>query len=208
MVADPAQRDEMAAPSYLHANPLVRWLFWKRLDVVARFLAEGGGRYASGLDFGCGIGVQLPTLSTMTDRVYATDPVLAPGRVLAARLRLDNVTFIEPDRISTLDSLDYVVSTDVLEHVEDLQGELRRLRHVLKPGGTLVISGPTENAVYKLGRLLAGFGGKGDYHHTDIVRIHDAVCRDGSGFRVAARRVLPLRHLVEAFHIYAYTRIS
>lgn len=206
MVADPAQRDAMAAPSYLHANPLVRRLFWKRLDVVARLLAERGWRHGSGLDFGCGIGVQLPTLSAMTDRVWATDPVLAPGRVVAARLGLDNVTFIEPDRLSTLASLDYIVSADVLEHVEDLDGALRRFREVLRPGGTLLVSGPTETALYKLGRLLAGFGGKGDYHHTDIGRIHTAVCRKGGGFRVTARRALPLRHIIEAFHIYAYTR--
>jgi SAM-dependent methyltransferase len=199
-------RDEMAGPSYLHPNPLVRWLFWKRLDVVAGFLSAHGVRHASGLDFGCGIGVQLPTLSATTDLVYATDLVMAPGRYVASRLGLRNVAFVEPNRLSSLPPLDYVVSTDVLEHVRDLEATVRRFGEALRPGGMLVVSGPTENAFYRIGRTVAGFGRTGKYHQTDITGVHDAVARDRAGFRVVAHRVLPLPRVVEAFHIYAYTR--
>jgi len=192
----------MAAPSYLHPNPLVRWLFWKRLDAVADFLSRRGERFASGLDFGCGIGVQLPTLSAMTDLVYATDLVLAPGRHVAHRLALGNVTFIEADRLSSLPPLDYIVSADVLEHVQDLVGVVRGFGAALKSGGALVVSGPTENALYKIGRTLAGFGGKGSYHRTDIFRVHEAIVR--AGFDVVGHRALP--PVYEAFHVYAYTR--
>jgi SAM-dependent methyltransferase len=204
LAAPRESRDEMAAPSYLHPNPLVRVLFWMRLDTVADFLSERGARHARGLDFGCGIGVQLPTLSAMTDLVYATDLVLAPARHVVHRLGLGNVTFVEADRLSSLPPLDYIVSTDVLEHVHGLEGVVRGFGDVLKPGGTLVVSGPTENALYKFGRLLAGFGGKGGYHRTDIFGVHEAIVR--AGFRVVARRVLPLPRIVEAFYIYAYAR--
>jgi SAM-dependent methyltransferase len=207
LAAPRESRDAMAAPSYLHPNPLVRWLFWKRLDVVADFLSERGARYASGLDFGCGIGVQLPTLSAMTDLVYATDLVLAPGRHVAHRLALGNVTFVEADRLSSLPPLDYIVATDVLEHVHDLEAVVQGFGDALKPGGALVVSGPTENALYKIGRMLAGFGGKGGYHRTDIFRVHDTITRDRARFDVVAYRALPLPHIVEAFHIYAYTRM-
>ena len=207
LAAPRESRDEMAAPSYLHPNPLIRWLFWKRLDAVADFLSERGARYASGLDFGCGIGVQLPTLSAMTDLVYATDLVLAPGRHVAYRLALGNVTFVEADRLSSLAPLDYIVSTDVLEHVEDVEAVVRRFGDALKPGGTLVVSGPTESALYKIGRMLAGFAGKGGYHRTDIFRVHETITRDRAHFDVVAHRALPLTHIVEAFHIYAYTRM-
>ena len=207
LAAPRESRDAMAAPSYLHPNPLVRWLFWTRLDVVADFLSERGARYASGLDFGCGIGVQLPTLSAMTDLVYATDLVLAPGRHVAYRLALGNVTFVEADRLSSLPPLDYIVATDVLEHVQDLEAVVRGFGDALKPGGALVVSGPTENALYKIGRMLAGFGGKGGYHQTDIFRVHETITRDRARFDVVAHRVLPLPHIVDAFHIYAYTRM-
>ena len=206
LAAPRESRDEMAAPSYLHPNPLIRWLFWKRLDAVADFLSERGARYASGLDFGCGIGVQLPTLSAMTDLVYATDLVLAPGRHVAYRLALGNVTFVEADRLSSLPPLDYIVSTDVLEHVEDVEAVVRRFGDALKPGGTLVVSGPTESALYKIGRMVAGFARKGGYHRTDIFRVHETITRDRARFDVVAHRALPLTHIVEAFHIYAYAR--
>lgn len=206
---DAAQRDEMAGPSYLHAIPFVRWVFWKRLDAVTRYLAADDGPYASGLDFGCGLGVLLPTLSAVSQRVYAADLVLAPARRLAAALHLDNVTFVEPatlpQRIAP-DSLDFAVSTDVLEHVDDLPATIALLHALLKPGGRLVVSGPTENALYKAGRAFAGFGGKGGYHHTDIHAIHDRITRPGSGFAVAGRRVLPLPRIVEAFYIYSYRK--
>ena len=194
----------MAAPSYLHRNPLVRWLFWKRLDAVADFLSRRGARYASGLDFGCGLGVDLPTLSAMTDLVYATDLVPAPGRHVVQRLALGNVTFVEADRLSSLPPLDYIVSTDVLEHVQDLEGVVRGFGEALKPGGTLVVSGPTENALYRIGRMLAGFGGKAGYHRTDIFGVHETILL--AGFDVVAHRALPLPRIVDAFHIYAYAR--
>jgi 2-polyprenyl-3-methyl-5-hydroxy-6-metoxy-1,4-benzoquinol methylase len=206
---DAAQRDEMAGPSYLHAIPFVRWMFWKRLDVVARFLADDAGAYASGLDFGCGLGVLLPTLSRIARRVYASDLVMAPARRLAASLHLDNVVFIEPAALAwriAPASLEFVVSTDVLEHVDDLAGVVGRFHLLLKPGGRLIVSGPTENAIYKAARALAGFGGKGGYHHTDIHRIHEHITRRGGGFAVAGRRVLPLPGIVEGFYIYSYRK--
>jgi SAM-dependent methyltransferase len=204
-----SQRDEMAGPSYLHPVPFVRWLFLKRLDVVTRCLMHSAGPFTAGLDFGCGLGVMLPTLGAVTQHVHATDLVMAPARRLAEALRLDNVEFVEPanlERHVAPASLDYVISTDVLEHVDDLPAIVARLHALLKPGGRLVVSGPTENAIYKAGRVLAGFGGKGGYHHTDIHRIHAHITRPGGGFLVAARHVLPLRHVVEAFHIYSYRK--
>ena len=207
-LSDPKLRESNASPSYLHANPLVPWLFWKRLDVVAGLLQAGTARYDCGVDFGCGLGVLLPTLSGMTRQVYATDLLLGPARRLTSMLHLENVAFIEPDALpASLPPLDYVVSTDVLEHVEDLDATLHVLGDALKPGGKLVISGPTENALYKIGRVLVGFGGKGDYHLTNIHHIHDRVCDASMGFRMDARRVLPLPGIVEAFYIYAYTRV-
>jgi SAM-dependent methyltransferase len=204
-----AQRDEMAGPSYLHPIPLVRWLFLKRLDVATRCLMSHAHSFESGLDFGCGLGVMLPTLSAVSQHVYATDLVMAPARRLAKALDLDNVKFVDPadlDRHVAPESLDYVISTDVLEHVDDLHEVVARFHAWLKPGGRLIVSGPTETAIYKAGRVLAGFGGKGVYHHTDIHRIHRHITRPDSGFVVAEQHILPIPHVVEAFHIYSYRK--
>jgi SAM-dependent methyltransferase len=206
-----AQRDEMAGPSYLHPIPFVRWLFLKRLDVATRCLLSNASSYESGLDFGCGLGVMLPTLSAVSRQVCATDLVMAPARRLAEVLHLDNVEFVEAadlERYIAPESLDYVISTDVLEHVDDLPPVVDRFRSWLKFGGRVIVSGPTENAIYKAGRVLAGFGAKVDYHRTDIHRIHAHITRPGSGFVVAEHHVLPIRRLVEAFHVYSYRKRS
>jgi 2-polyprenyl-3-methyl-5-hydroxy-6-metoxy-1,4-benzoquinol methylase len=206
---DAARRDEMAGPSYLHPIPFVRWVFWQRLDAVTRFLAIDAREHRAGLDFGCGLGVLLPTLGAVTQRLYATDLALAPARRLVDALNIGNVSFVDPaelERRIVPASLDYVVATDVLEHVADLPVVVGQLHALMKPGGRLVVSGPTENTIYKLGRVLAGFGGKGGYHRTDIQRIHAHITRRGGGFVAAGRRVLPLPRLVEAFYIYSYRK--
>ena len=68
-------RDEMAIPSYLHANPLIRWLMWRRYETIARFLDRVDGDTA--FEFGCGLGLFLPELNRRFDTVYRHGPV--PG---------------------------------------------------------------------------------------------------------------------------------
>jgi predicted TPR repeat methyltransferase len=72
-----------------------------------------------------------------------------------------------------------IVAADVLEHIENLPAYLATFAAKLKSSGRLLISGPTENVIYKIGRILAGFGGKGDYHHTDIDRLIDDIEANG-----------------------------
>lgn len=51
-------RDEMAIPSYLHDNPLIRWLMWQRYEKIEKLaLLE---KPKSVLEFGCGLGLFLP----------------------------------------------------------------------------------------------------------------------------------------------------
>ena len=53
-------RDEMAIPSYLHGNPLVRWLMWKRYEIIAKLSKIESGDTV--LEFGWS-GLFLPTLA-------------------------------------------------------------------------------------------------------------------------------------------------
>jgi len=47
-------KDEMAIPSYLHWNPLIRWLMWRRYEYISHL--SGFSRDMTVLEFGCGIG--------------------------------------------------------------------------------------------------------------------------------------------------------
>jgi 2-polyprenyl-3-methyl-5-hydroxy-6-metoxy-1,4-benzoquinol methylase len=88
----------------------------------------------------------------------------------------------------------------VLEHVPDLSKTLSELLTLLRPGGQLLISGPTENIFYQIGRKIAGAEYSGDYHERGIEEIK----RDAG--RLA--RVSPIATLywpVPLFEIFAVT---
>ena len=58
-----------------------------------------------------------------------------------------------------------------LEHVDDLQFVMGKLISLLKPDGEIIISGPTENFFYQLGRKLAGREFSGHYHERSITQV-------------------------------------
>lgn len=189
-------RDEMAIPSYLHANPLIRWLMWQRYEVIAGMLPSSSN--TSALEFGCGIGLFLSELRNRYSKVYAIDLFPQYAMELARRNGLD-ITFVKnldelPDH-----SLDVIVAADVLEHIENLDEYLRIFHTKLKPEGQFIVSGPTENIFYKLGRYAAGFGDKGDYHHTNINKLIQDIT--GYGFKLVEEKSLPFDYLPSLFKI-------
>jgi 2-polyprenyl-3-methyl-5-hydroxy-6-metoxy-1,4-benzoquinol methylase len=124
------------------------------------------------LDFGTGSGILLPSLATAAKRIVATDIELAPSQATAAA-RSIKVEFVSvPDfpswTAANPATLDCIFALDVLEHVEadELEDLSTEFRSLLRPGGRLIVSGPTETVFYKLGRALAGF--KNEYHHRNI----------------------------------------
>ena len=199
----PAERAEMAVPSYAHWNPLIRWLFWQRLDAAVRFAELTQG--AAVLDYGTGSGILLPTLAAVAARIVATDIELAPSQRTAAARSIP-VEFVKVPDFQTWattkgGTLDVIFALDVLEHVES--EELRELstafRSLLRRGGRLIVSGPTETAAYKLGRALAGF--RNEYHHRNIFDIDRELVAQ---WRIAERTFLPSFPLPRAFVITRY----
>ncbi len=169
-----ADRDEMAIPSYLHWNPLIRWLVWRRYEVIA--VLAGFKPDMTVLEFGCGPGMFLPELSARCRTVYAVDLFPQYARELCRRKKLPVQFSDSVDAVSD-SSLDLVIAAQVLEHMEkdELIRYLDLFSRKLKPEGRLLLSGPTENFAYKIGRILAGFGGKGDYHHSNADTVMDTV---------------------------------
>jgi 2-polyprenyl-3-methyl-5-hydroxy-6-metoxy-1,4-benzoquinol methylase len=179
-------KDEMAIPTYLHSNPLIRWLFWKKHEVIAEFATIDSEDTV--LDFGCGIGVFLPTLCHLAGKVYATDLFPQYAKMLTQQLGL-KVEFIETLSALSNTSLDVIIAADVLEHLHDATELLGIFAAKLRPKGRLVVSGPTENSMYKLGRRIAGFGQKGDYHHTNIYQLTALI--ETNGYQAVKSTMLP-----------------
>jgi 2-polyprenyl-3-methyl-5-hydroxy-6-metoxy-1,4-benzoquinol methylase len=173
--AEPGSLDEAAFPAYSHRNPIINWLFWQRLRKVMEY-TQNPAPYANVLDFGCGSGVMLPYLSQVSSQVTAMDVDLLPLESVQVYIPLAANVEIKDAAKSTIGSLptssfDLIIALDVLEHVKDLQHTLDELLMLLKQGGQLIISGPTENILYRMGRKVAGPEYSGSYHERGIAEI-------------------------------------
>jgi len=171
--------DEQGVPAYLEGSYWSRWVFWHRLNLASQYITRTTG--SACMDFGCGSGVLLPLLDLQFEKVYAVDimPDLAFDFVRlwtdTAQRELTHIQFsssLENAGIPA-NSLDLLLALDSLEHVDNLEETLVQMEQLLKPGGLLLISGPTENMFYRLGRRIVGFSGH--YHHRSVYDIRKAV---------------------------------
>lgn len=183
---------EMAIPSYLHRNPAMRAMAWGRVAVLARRLRvhARARRLDRVLDFGCGSGVLLSDAAAIAEDVVGVDLVPRAAELLVQRRNLSNVRILSPERMSKLEpgSVDVVIAGEVLEHVEPLEPTARALGELLRPDGVFLVSLPTENALYQLGRRWAGFSGH--YHHDNAASIDRKLC--SLGFVRRHKQQLPL----------------
>jgi 2-polyprenyl-3-methyl-5-hydroxy-6-metoxy-1,4-benzoquinol methylase len=79
--------------------------------------------------------------------------------------------FLKPEQLHKkvlFSSFDYIIALDVLEHIENLEETILLLHKLLKKNGEVIISGPTENFVYKIGRYFAGKHFIGEYHKHSV----------------------------------------
>jgi 2-polyprenyl-3-methyl-5-hydroxy-6-metoxy-1,4-benzoquinol methylase len=167
--------DEAGFPAYSHPNPVINWLFWQRIRIAMNHI-QRSAPHENSLDFGCGSGVMLPFLSRHSKHVTAIDVDLLPLEKVKEHIPLAaNVQALDANQtpISTLPSksFDLVNALDVLEHVDNLPQTLSQLMELLKPNGELLVSGPTENILYQVGRKFAGREYSGAYHERGIAEI-------------------------------------
>lgn len=186
--------DEMAVPSYLHWNPLVRWIIRKRLRVIDRLLSTQARRYpgkklGSILDFGCGIGLLGVLQHRNCDEIVSVDIEIEPIKKIKEFYRINNITpcsaedFMWSDHVSRFDA---VIAADVLEHVDDIRAYTDRIAEVLKKDGRFYLSGPTESWFYGLCRKIAGF--TGEYHHCNIFDI-ESILEESNWTRKEIRKI-------------------
>ena len=111
--------------------------------LVERILAHAPER-GELLDFGAGIGTFARQVSARGHRVACLEPDLA----LASRLRAAGLqTFVSLDEVAD-ESLDYVFTLDVLEHIEDDAGALRGIARKMKANGRLLVYVPAFPILY------------------------------------------------------------
>lgn len=204
----PEDRDEMAIPSYRHRNPAMRWMAWRRVEVMARFMeaacaARTGDTEPVIMDYGCGSGVLFEEASRHAVQVYGVDIVLDAARLLVAEWGLGKVTLLTPAEAEDAilgDGVDIVLAAEVLEHIEPIEPVLDFFRSRLRPGGRLLVSLPTEGILYRMGRRLAGF--HGHYHQSNAASIHRQIL--DAGFRAGRMAKIPAPGPLAIYWVVAY----
>jgi len=190
----PEDAAEMAIPSYLHRRRLMRGMAWWRVELLAQRLERAAGRHRdlTIVDFGCGSGVLFEEASLVSERIYGVDIVLKAAEILVERWGLSKVVLLTPDQAAERipeGTVDIILAGEVLEHVEPLEPTLKLFKRWLDPEhGSLLVTLPTESALYRLGRKLAGFSGH--YHHSNARSIDEEIRE--AGFSRGHVRKIPL----------------
>jgi len=126
----PGQRDPRLFPSRFHSRYMVLTRLRKALKYTFSKYVEGRG-IGTVLDVGAGDAPYRPLLEPLVDR-YATADLSGMG---------SDFEILEDGRVLLDDgAVDFVLSSQVLEHVEDPLSHLAELFRLLTPGGTIVLS--------------------------------------------------------------------
>ena len=114
--------------------------------------------------------------------------------------------FVDPESISADiedQSLDLIIAANVLEHVPSLENTIQLFQKKLKNEGSLIVSGPTENFIYKTGRKILQITGNkkfsGDYHVTDINNIFKKI--NYNQFKLQQTKKVPLPFIITLYWI-------
>lgn len=160
--------EESCVVSYGHWNPLVAYAAWTRLMAALRLWRRHAPPGAV-LDFGSGTG-EISHFLKSDDPYHFVEAADALSDALG--------TFVPEARRERLDSLpegafSCIFALDSLEHNEDVGGIVEHLAKGMAAGGVLIVSGPTENSLYRLARAIARF--RGDHFHKTTIYEIEAV---------------------------------
>ena len=183
--------------AYIHPNPLVRWIFWKRLKEMLN-LSDKANRV---LDFGSGSGVFLYSLSKNFNEVYGLDVATKSMEYIKRRFKLDNLHIIKNrgEKLPFKDNFfDIVYAADVLEHMDKPQIIYSELKRIIRPRGSLIVSGPTENIVYELAKKLIFRRKSASEHYNNI---DDVIKESSKFFKIDKIKIIPLK-ILAGFKIY------
>lgn len=173
--------EESCVPSYCHANYMAAYAAWWRLFTAAKMIPKGPV-----LDFGAASG-ELSHLIPHEYHFVESNEIFLPE---GTRHDLENLPKGYFASVAALDSL---------EHNDNSREIVAALAASLRPGGAFILSGPTENMLYRLGRKLSGFDGH--YHVKTVYDLHAEFEQEGlKKDKSVTGPVLPL-FVVSRWHI-------
>lgn len=200
-------------PEYRSRNPLVRWIFLRRLELALALARLDEPESLRILDLGCGEGLLMRRLREIHPRHSVTGVDHNPN---VAAIELPGVKVVRGDLLRPeslpLGPFERIFCLDVLEHIEDLELPLRLVRGALSPDGLLVVSAPSENLFHKVCRFLIkgtfsekeGPASSPHHHRADTLRRDIAA----AGFELLEWSSLPLPGPLALIQVFAFKRKS
>ncbi len=153
------------------------WWYFGRRRIVEAMLARLAVQEAEILDMGCGGGGNLGMLARF-GRVRGVEMDPGARAVAESRQACLVVDGQLPDQIPFgSEQFDLVTLLDVLEHVADDSGSVRRLAERLKPGGRIVVTVPAYMFLWRKQDDL-------NHHHRRYTRRHLRELFLGNGLQV------------------------
>ena len=150
---DPAAAYELWAPTYDNSSDNA--LLHVEAPIVRRLLEQADLRDKCILDAGCGTGRHLETIQKMQPQLIAgvdLSPAMLQFAVAKVNSNISTSFYVASvENLPFQDrTFDFVLSTLVLAHVQDLQAGIAELSRVMRNGATLLIS-----CVHPFGKLLS-----------------------------------------------------
>jgi SAM-dependent methyltransferase len=123
--------------------------FLERVQIWSELLDRYATPAGSALDMGCGPGVFTFYLSKRVGSVVGIDgasEMLQRCEAQRQELKADNVRFVQArlplEREGDFEPADLLISSSVVEYVDDLDRMLAQFGRLVKPGGALILSLP------------------------------------------------------------------
>jgi ubiquinone/menaquinone biosynthesis C-methylase UbiE len=112
------------------------------------------------LDFGCGAGEILSEIKKLNPKAKLIGLDVSRYALNEAKQKLPGVELYQiedGEKVPILDdSIDFVFSSEVIEHVYDTENMVSEIHRILKPGGKLLLTTPYHGFVKNLIILLSG----------------------------------------------------
>lgn len=137
-----------------HVNAVIDFLYNERLRVLLNMIGSPLDTKTTVLDIGCATGYLSRHLSSRatTIGIDVNRHLLIEGRIPFGKPKSNSTIYVCAD-LSHLPfrsgSADIVVCASVLEHIENLDGAIKQIKHVLKEGKVLVAGYPIETIFLK-----------------------------------------------------------